>query len=48
MLSPDNSRLLAKKRQIALYNKDFEMIKLIENIKYDYQITKEIINYNVK
>ena len=48
MLSPKYSRLLAKKRLIALFNKDFEMIKKIESIKYDYEITEKIINYNIK
>lgn len=45
MLKPENSRLLAHIKQIAIYNKDFKMIKKIENIKSDDKITKEIINY---
>lgn len=45
MLSPDNSRMLAYKRQIAVYNKDFKMIEKIENIKEDSEISKDIIEY---
>lgn len=45
MLSPKNSRLLAKIKQIAIYNKDFEMIKKIENIKNDDEITEEVVKY---
>lgn len=45
MLKPENSRLLAKKKQIAIYNKDFEMVKKIEAIKKDDEITNDIINY---
>ena len=45
MLSPDNSKMLARKRQIAIYNKDFDMLKKIENIQKDNEITKDIINY---
>ena len=48
MLAPDISRLLAKKKQIAIYNNDYKMIKKIENIKYGWQITKEITNYKQK
>ena len=47
MLSVKNSRLLAKKRQIALFNKDFKMIKKIEEIKHDDEITKEILDYKM-
>lgn len=42
MLSPEISRMLASKRQIAVYNKDFEMVKKIENIKNEKEISKEI------
>lgn len=48
MLSPKYSRLLAKKRLIALFNKDFEMIKKIENIKNDSDVTEEMLNYKLK
>ena len=45
MLSVENSRYLAKIKQKAIYNKDIEMIKKIENIKFDYEITEEIRRY---
>lgn len=45
MLSPENSRMLAYKRQIAVYNNDLKMIKKIESIKEDSEVTKEIIEY---
>ena len=48
MLSPKNSRILALKRQIALFKKDFEMVKKIEQIKSDKEITQEIKNYNLQ
>lgn len=48
MLSPKNSRTLALKRQIALFKKDFEMVKKIEQIKSDKEITQEIKNYNLQ
>ena len=48
MLTPKNSRLLALKKQIALYNKDYETIKKIEKIKNDNQVSKEIKEYKVK
>ena len=46
MLSPDNSRMLAKKRNIALFKKDYVMVNKIESIKKDSEITEEIRNYN--
>ena len=46
MLSPKNSRMLAKKRNIALLKKDYDMANKIEKIKNDSEITKEIRNYN--
>ena len=45
MISPENSRLLATIKQIAVYNGDIKMIDKLENIKYDYEITPEILNY---
>lgn len=48
MLSAKNSQLLAKKKQIAILNKDFKMIEILEKIKDDNQITKEIIEYKIK
>lgn len=48
MLSVENSHLLAKKMQYAIYNNDIEMMKKIENIKSDNEITKEIIEYDIK
>lgn len=48
MLTVENSRLLAKKKQIAVYNKDIEMIKKIEKITTDFEITLDIINYKIK
>lgn len=48
MLTPENSRMLAKKRQIAVYNKDFKMVKKIEEIKHNKEIDDEIKNYKVK
>lgn len=45
MLTPKNSRLLAKKKQIAISNKDYKMIEKIEKIKNDDEITSEILNY---
>ena len=48
MLSPVNSRLLATKMQIAIYNNDYEMIKKIEAITSNKQITKAIIEYSKK
>lgn len=48
MLSPEISRLLAYKRQIAVYNNDFEMIKKIESIKSDNEVDLEIMNYKSK
>lgn len=48
MLSVDNSHLLARKMQYAIYNNDIEMIKKIENIKNDNEITEDILNYKIK
>ena len=48
MLSPEMSRLLAYKRQIAVYNNDLKMIKKIESIKDDKKIDSEIIDYKTK
>ncbi len=48
MLSSKYSRMLANKKLIALYNKDLKMVKKIESIKYDYEVTEEIINYHIK
>lgn len=48
MLKADNSRLLAIKRQLALYNKDYEMVRKIENIKDDSEITEEMRSYRIK
>jgi len=45
MLSPDKSRFLAKIKQIALRNNDYEMIETIEKIKNDTEITRSILNY---
>lgn len=45
MISAYNSRLLSKIKQLAVKNKDYKMIKKIENIRHDYEITKEIKNY---
>ncbi len=45
MLTPENSKLLAIKKQIAVYNKDYDMIKKIEKIKNDNQISEEIKKY---
>lgn len=47
MLSVEKSKLLAIKRQIALFNKDFKMVKKIEEIKHDDEITKEILDYKM-
>lgn len=48
MMSVENSRLLAIKLQYAIYNNDINMIKKIEKIKRDSDITKEIIEYKIK
>lgn len=48
MLSVYNSHLLAIKKQYAIYNKDYEMIKKIEEVKNDNQITKEMLDYKLK
>ena len=48
MLSVDNSHLLARKMQYAIYNNDIEMIKKIENIKNENEITEDILNYKIK
>lgn len=48
MLKPKNSKLLAKIKELALYNKDYEMIKKIELIKNDDEITEKIKNYSIK
>ena len=45
MLSPKNSRILALKRQIALFKKDFEMVKKIEQIKSDKETGTQIKLY---
>lgn len=48
MISPENSRKLAKIKQIAKINGDIKMINKLESIEYDYEITPEILNYEVK
>jgi hypothetical protein len=48
MLKPETSRLLAYKKQIAIYNRDLDMIKKIENIKKEADVTPDIINYKSK
>lgn len=45
MISAKNSRMLAIKKQMAVQNKDFKMIKKLERIKDDKEITNEIIKY---
>jgi len=45
MLSPENSRLLAKKRLIALYKRDYFVVDMIEKIKNDNEVTDFIKNY---
>ena len=45
MLKPENSRLLAKKYQIAVYKKDEKMKKKILRIKYNAEVTDEIKEY---
>lgn len=48
MLSPKYSRLLAIKVQYAKRNKDIDMINKIQNIKYDSQVSSDILNYKIK
>ena len=48
MVSPKYSRLLSAKFQLAKANKDDEMIKKMQSIKYDFEVTKEILNYRLK
>lgn len=45
MLKPDNSRLLAKRYNLAVLKKDKKMINKILKIKKDSEITNEIKNY---
>lgn len=47
MLSPKNSRLLAKIIQLAKINKDYKMVMKIENIKKDSEIDEDILKYGV-
>lgn len=46
MLSLENSKYLTKLKQKAIYYKNIEMIKKIEKIKNDNEITDEIKNYS--
>lgn len=45
MLKVENSRLLARKYNLALFKKDKKMINKILKIKSDSQVTDEIKNY---
>lgn len=48
MIKPDLSRILAKKHMFAVFNKDEKMIRKIESIKSEDDITEDIINYSLK
>lgn len=48
MLTAEESRMLAKIKQIALQNKDYKIIKLLSNISKTQQIPKEIKEYILK
>lgn len=47
-MSPEISRMLAIKKQYAVVNRDDEMIKKIQNVKKDSDVTEEMRNYKLK
>lgn len=47
MISPENSRLLAFVKQLAIINDDERMVEKVESIKEDYEIDEEILNYKL-